>query len=1620
MFNPVEIDRCRPIIEGFKNILLEEDYYKCIEYIKQQRELDNIFNAHFDKSKKPREIIRMMKDRYRANPEHYVLFNILMLYRDQYCYQPWTELMEVFADNSPLHSYKCLFIYHNLRKRHLAHPGGEELKLDLFRKWEATKDLCGRNNLWVEAFGAALQQSSISDEYFINYITFVDYNLDKLMNHPSIQHVKKLEVIEAVKEFLKDNIQNNKFSNWIQAILYETDGDLDSSVDCRVKDYRKHKNPMVIVRKLYSIKEFDRLEAFLNKELESDPENKEIGDSLKRLEILKIVPQLEYEELIKMVEEAVFKGTEVPSGEKLSELCIAFNKHGKRKPGVEIFRLFKQLFPLDHEVCKYYAMLLEADGQIEEAFRNYDLILMSGFDDKRTIADIRIVVIAALAHDRYEYANRVYARLNDMEDIRKEIDELHKSGNRYGMKSIHKLYIQVNKELKLMMDLYAKGQEDKWSRLLKKDFKSICTKVVDYDCIGIVDQMFTEEYSAYMDFEEIKDIVKVTATYSKKIFPLKLHMMRRYLECLEAGDIQCENMLAVVESLYEGLSVALKYATDNTDTGVFKFKEIIDKLKSYDDVQTTLIACIDMLHDNTEPEIKRFVLLLMTGLFSCSRSIKSIFGSSYDKKESKKLILEFCRIYIEELNKGTYFHVKLGFDLLDCFYIEEAKQYFEFAMNNMAEDEKGAATSQLMYYVCDLLIKIDKGLDIDPADYEKKSFFTKAVLSLVKNAMYENHVSKYLSNRQDKNSEIIIMFNAFNSALKQDYHKAQEVLKGLRHNKELYEACEIQISSLLVKNNEYISEEEDLVEEETAVTVEESDEAALISAFLVLLDHVHDIENFMEELLDFVPLLAESVSQCQLIENDLEDQYKVWTSVIDRYVGTVEALSMSELSNRSDACLKASAAARIMGRHSEFLKYMAEYCEVELERLTRGQKIYSYQVALAYEAHLIWYARYKYYRKHNLNISKSDKKLGYYHIVFFKAFTLIDDFSILHENMTYVKRITLLFSRIGYKFLNVYQKEYKVGKEGILNHFNSFSAAIERYVDTENGEDKRIYMDVAIDLVKKMEETAEDQFYQKDKYDINAFTNSLLFLCNEEITKLENKPVIKVAFLNQEDIHTIAMDGKFQSSFHFLISNDGKADAHDFSCSFKILRKGKMLSIPYTQENLILKEDEKLPVGFKYIFDEEGEYEVEIETWHSDGIFKNFSYSIDVRDQGFVFERIKENTYPTAPIDDESKFFGRKAIVQRIKDRLYDDSDRTTFLIYGLRRVGKTSLLNHIENTMKDRFYPIQCDCQNVFDANNTGQLIYQLFVENVVYGLADDYDIDIDMPSEEDFEKSPLRQLKRFFMIVEKSIGDKSLLLLVDEFDEVVKKVEDEVYSHELFDFIRTKMQHSNKTRFIIAGGEYLLNIMKNKALKISDTAKPLEVGFLEPDEAREMMVKPLSGKGIQCLPQTLERILMITSGHPYFLTAIGNGLVELLNNEKERYVIYPDDVEFVSDKLIDMTQSNMYKHFWDSLNTNYKKLIVAIIGEQLESSGDYIDIDRLYDRIKEVRDGGSLSSDLYKDKVRAIINELISGRILSIENKDRLTVRISVEQLRRWTRRWKNVDSVLYEIQGGIESDE
>ena len=64
-------------------------------------------------------------------------------------------------------------------------------------------------------------------------------------------------------------------------------------------------------------------------------------------------------------------------------------------------------------------------------------------------------------------------------------------------------------------------------------------------------------------------------------------------------------------------------------------KEAVKILASQNQINATIKASIDILHATEDDITKKFVMLLMTGLFNCSKIIKTIFNSSYDKEKNK-------------------------------------------------------------------------------------------------------------------------------------------------------------------------------------------------------------------------------------------------------------------------------------------------------------------------------------------------------------------------------------------------------------------------------------------------------------------------------------------------------------------------------------------------------------------------------------------------------------------------------------------------------------------------------------------------------------------------------------------------------------------------------------------------------------------------------------------------------------------------------------------------------------------------------------------------------------------------------------------------------------------------
>lgn len=86
---------------------------------------------------------------------------------------------------------------------------------------------------------------------------------------------------------------------------------------------------------------------------------------------------------------------------------------------------------------------------------------------------------------------------------------------------------------------------------------------------------------------------------------------------------------------------------------------------------------------------------------------------------------------------------------------------------------------------------------------------------------------------------------------------------------------------------------------------------------------------------------------------------------------------------------------------------------------------------------------------------------------------------------------------------------------------------------------------------------------------------------------------------------------------------------------------------------------------------------------------------------------------------------------------------------------------------------------------------------------------------------------------------------------------------------------------RFILAGADKVIEMLKDYASIIFNMTYPIEVSFMEEEEARELIVKPLEGI-VEYGKTSVDKIIAYTNSHPFYMKIICHELVERLNSEK------------------------------------------------------------------------------------------------------------------------------------------
>jgi len=265
--------------------------------------------------------------------------------------------------------------------------------------------------------------------------------------------------------------------------------------------------------------------------------------------------------------------------------------------------------------------------------------------------------------------------------------------------------------------------------------------------------------------------------------------------------------------------------------------------------------------------------------------------------------------------------------------------------------------------------------------------------------------------------------------------------------------------------------------------------------------------------------------------------------------------------------------------------------------------------------------------------------------------------------------------------------------------------------------------------------------------------------------------------------------------------------------------------------------------------------------------------------------RRKFNPYVAgAPVMNDDMFFGRRQLVARILQTIHNNS----LLLYGERRIGKTSIQHQLKRRLLDiddphfAFYPVYIDLQGT-----PQEQFFWTIARDIAEELAPTLDglaITESMPSDYGYRDllGDLRLIITYLQ--EKSPKTAKLVLLIDEVDELNE------YDPRINQRLRSLfMKNFAENLVAVVSGVEIKKRWEREGSPWYNFFEEIEVRPFDEQEARDLIRKPIEGI-FKADTDVIERIIGLTGGRPYLIQKLCVALVTRLHEERRRKITVAD----------------------------------------------------------------------------------------------------------------------------------
>jgi DNA-binding winged helix-turn-helix (wHTH) protein len=348
-------------------------------------------------------------------------------------------------------------------------------------------------------------------------------------------------------------------------------------------------------------------------------------------------------------------------------------------------------------------------------------------------------------------------------------------------------------------------------------------------------------------------------------------------------------------------------------------------------------------------------------------------------------------------------------------------------------------------------------------------------------------------------------------------------------------------------------------------------------------------------------------------------------------------------------------------------------------------------------------------------------------------------------------------------------------------------------------------------------------------------------------------------------------------------------------------------------------------------------------------------------------------------------FFGRGDTLQWVQSELSNPSTNS-LVLYGQRRIGKTSLLMQIRRTLpSDRFMPVYFDLQD--QASRP--------LAHVLADLADTVAEQAGMatPRLEFFDDSG-RYFSQVFLpqLFRAVSGGCRPVLLLDEFDTLDRVggqgLPETAASRTMFPFLRRVMAEASRLAFVFVVGRRADDLSLNFTATFK-TSLAREVWVLDRESAESLIRQAEENGTLRFSESAVERVMDLTNYHPYLTQLLCQRIWERAhkNGPAEPPLVDRQEVEAaLSDALEAGEQALAW--LWNGL-TPPERVYVSGLAESV-GEGDSLGEEGVIEALS------GYAARLRTREVELAPQQLVKRRVLEV--RDDGQHRFAVELFRRW----------------------